>query len=361
MKNINITSNLLIVLIISFSINGFSQKLNYVEFNYQYGGYLKNSVHSNSIFPSHNNSLMFEYGKQTTGKHQWEKSFNYPKYGLGGYVLFSGAPDIFGTAYSVFTFLNTDIVRKKNTSLFFDFAPGINYSPIHYDSITNPRNDIISTNINFFINMRLGISYRINKFNFILSGHFTHFSNGATNMPNKGLNMYGLNLGVRYRFYDKVDYNDNPVEYKRKKNNIYFTFSSGWKETLKENEYNDRKFPIFVAVADYSHYFGKITEFGMGLDIFYDGSFEYYADFYNKDKKDYLQYGFHISNITHIHNLTTVVNLGTYLINTEVKGLLWSRLGLRYNYIKRSYVQIALKTQFGAKADFIEWGMGVNF
>ena len=334
----------------------------YTETVYQYGGYLKNSVHDNSIFPKDNNSFMLIAGKQTSGKHLWEQSLGFPRYGLGVHMFFSGAPDIFGNSLSVFTFLNIDVVKYKKAKMFFEFAPGINYSPTHYDSISNPRNDIVSTNINFFVNMRLAFEYRINRVSISFGGNFTHFSNGATNMPNKGLNMYGVNLGLKYNLFDfeNVDFDTKPKPVPEKKNNFSLAVSTGFKERIIDNNYNDIKFPIYTVVADYTHLYSNICEMGLGLDVFYDGTFEYDSDYANKEKYEYLQYGLHLTHIFRFNKYSAILNLGTYLINRDIKGLLWSRLGLRYNVLSNLFLQVALKTQYGAKADFIEWTVGVN-
>jgi hypothetical protein len=305
---------------------------------------------------------LLTYGIQTKGSEQWEKSFNYPRYGLGLYTLLSGSPDIFGNAYAVFTFLNFDFFRINKLSFFYEFAPGINYSPTHYDALTNNRNDIISTDINFFVNMRLAFAYRFNRITFILGGNFTHFSNGATNMPNKGLNMYGLSTSLKYNFYnyDDIKFIETPKKYIHNKNNYSLFFASGYKERLIDGEYNSKKFVIYTLSASYGRLYSKISEVGLGLDLFFDSSLEYDKEFKDKSRSEYLQYGFHISHLFHLNKIGLLTDLGIYLKNRDIKGPLWSRLGLRYNFIKNIFTQISLKTQYGAKADFIEWSLGFN-
>ena len=210
--------------------------------------------------------------------------------------------------------------------------------------------------------MRLAFAYRFNRITFILGGNFTHFSNGATNMPNKGLNMYGLSTSLKYNFYnyDDIKFIETPKKYIHNKNNYSLFFASGYKERLIDGEYNSKKFVIYTLSASYGRLYSKISEVGLGLDLFFDSSLEYDKEFKDKSRSEYLQYGFHISHLFHLNKIGLLTDLGIYLKNRDIKGPLWSRLGLRYNFIKNIFTQISLKTQYGAKADFIEWSLGFN-
>lgn len=85
--------------------------------------------------------------------------------------------------------------------MFLEPSLGLSYDFEPYNPETNVHNDAIGSRFNVYFALNLGAAYRLNREMDLVYGlDLTHFSNGRTFRPNKGLNLAGLNLGFRYHF-----------------------------------------------------------------------------------------------------------------------------------------------------------------
>ena len=76
-------------------------------------------------------------------------------------------------------------------------------------------------------------------------------------------------------------------------------------------------------------------------------------------KGDYWNVGVHIGHEFNIQNFGLVTQYGWYVYKTiDARGTNWMRVGLNYKFSDRFFAQMALKTQNGAIADWIEFGVG---
>jgi len=358
----------LILFIISFNV--FSQenktsKLLYFEPEFHYGYFLNNS--SNNIFPDNYTAFDFKVGVQTKGENWWHKKWNYPTYGIGFYKGFYNSPDVLGNPFGIYTFLNGKFLRIKRFSFNYEYGAGVGYLDKYYSNSENNQNDVVSTPIEYFINIKFNFNYIVSeRITLIAGAHFSHFSNGALQMPNYGMNDYGYNASIRYHFYskkhnDKFSRGDNIdlKEIPQFKKNLFVFFGSigGCVET-----YNTES-PLYFMwslSANYNRRYAAIASYGGGFDAFYDGSIPTHAGYENYTDTQKIFYTFHLSHVLHINKLDFLSDLGTYLNDTKLKGYLWARIGYRYNITNHFFAQISFKTQNGAKADFIEFAIGTK-
>lgn len=243
------------------------------------------------------------YGWQSSDAGGWQSSYQYPIYGLGWYTAFIGDPEVLGTPGAFFGFVSFPLYQYRRHRMFLEPSLGLSYDFEPYNPETNVHNDAIGSRFNVYFALNLGAAYRLNREMDLVYGlDLTHFSNGRTFRPNKGLNLAGLNLGFRYHFNSKS------------------------------------------AVV-------------VGLDGFYDNSLR--ASYPNKPHHFY---GTHLGYDYSFWLLSFRMQAGTYLHSRghDYKGAYFFRPALQLRPGKSWFVQVGLKTQAGFKADWVEYGLGLR-
>jgi hypothetical protein len=317
------------------------------------------------------------YAWQNSNTESWASQYGYPSYGIGFYSGFIGDPQIFGNPNALFGFINFPISKPFRRNAFnIEPALGLTYNLEPFNSETNPTNDAIGSRVTVYFNLNFGWTFKWTKEMDIVYGiDFTHFSNGRSNTPNWGLNMFGLNLGLRYHYNadehkmnsDIYETRQLPARFKRPERklntkvednqsvNVYL--AGGTVQTYPENEdqsFNEERYYTFSAVIDYQHKFNNMHSVSAGLDYFYDGSLE--ARFPN-DNSQYSLVGIHGGYDFMFYKFTFAGHLGTYLTDNRGKDPYFTRVALRYDLFDWSYAQVGLKTD-GFAADWIEFGIG---
>ncbi|MCC6815672.1 MAG: acyloxyacyl hydrolase [Saprospiraceae bacterium] len=154
--------------------------------------------------------LDFEISRQVDGSKQWHHDMNFPSYGIIAKYLYLGNPRfISGDAYGLAVFYNFKIKESKHTISNFLTGTGIAYNTRIYNLLSNPKQNGISTHLNnmtcFEYRLELKTKY---KWNFYTGIGLSHFSNGAYQTPNLGLNYVSLLLGIS----DKKKYKERVAD-----------------------------------------------------------------------------------------------------------------------------------------------------
>jgi hypothetical protein len=322
-------------------------------------------------------ALELRYAWQNSNPDSWASQYGYPSYGIGFYSGFIGDPQIFGNPNALFGFINFPISKPSKRNAFnIEPALGLTYNLEPFDPETNPNNDAIGSRVTVYFNLNFGWTYKWTKEMDIVYGiDFTHFSNGRTNTPNWGLNMFGLNLGLRYHYnadehkMNKDPYADRvlPGRYlrpERKLNskvernqsiNIYGAFGTVQNDPDTGGEgFEEENFTTFSAVLDYQHKFNNMHSVSAGLDYFYDASLE---GRFPDDSSQYYLIGIHGGYDFMFQKFTIMGHLGTYLTDNRGKEPYFSRVAVRYDLFDWGFAQVGLKTNAFA-ADWIEFGIG---
>ncbi|MEY4902859.1 MAG: hypothetical protein RLZZ292_674 [Bacteroidota bacterium] len=158
--------------------------------------------HSQKItfpLPSQNIGLEVNVKFLKYGQAPWHEARHFPYFGLAGLYYNLGNKEILGEAVAFVPNIGVPIARKKNWETFFQFGAGIAYLTKFYDINTNPHNTAIGSNVNNCTQFKVESSWRLSaQHRFTAGGSFTHFSNGAAQYPNLGINLGGLDVGYQY-------------------------------------------------------------------------------------------------------------------------------------------------------------------
>ena len=279
-----------------------------------------------------------------------------------------GEEKYFGNPIGTYGFFNIPIFRRTKHNFSFELSPGVVFNLNPYHPINNPNNDAVGSQLLLFFNFELGGTFILSRTLDLTYGiDYTHFSNGRIKTPNYGINVAGINLGLRYNFnpissgLKLLDPNFEPTlrptldkspkgpAPKSHDVNIYAAVGPVMYEL---HGASGPEYTAWTVYTEYARRYAHIASFNVGVDFLYDGSIEQDARLdttrktvpYSKAENYYV--GLHIGQVLHIHKFSVELQYARYLYkSTEYKGNWYLRTAMKYQINKRIYVQIGLKNQ----------------
>ena len=329
---------------------------------------------------------------QTRGKQIWNQYYNYPQVGLLVSAGYLGNNDILGHSISVVPNLSIRLSNWKKVNIHMLVGIGLSYFTKIYDEIDNKENGLIGTRITNKSLLAFDLNYHLSKQFLLTAGvSASHYSDGHFQLPNFGINIPAINIGVKYfpTTFPKEYYNyDSLVRYNK---SLLFNikFGVGYHEfgsTIKPT--GGPKYPIYTVTAYLSKRLNTILNFQFGINYNYYTSYYDFIisqEYYNSHKH------FKASSIIAFAGIEFFIGkfgfsgqLGTYIYNEFYKDLqdlrsmdrgwkyqssryITTRLGAQYyifNPIKSTklnpWIGVFLKSVGGA-ADFAEICIGCAF
>lgn len=369
----------------------FSQSLKnpgYVELGINTGKVIKNFP----SFPDRDLSFLtsFRIGSKLKGEKLWHKYYNYPQSGF----LF-----LFGT-------LGNNKVLGNVTSLMYDFTMeqklsdklylqeglsfGLAYFNKSYNEFTNPENIVTGSPVTFGANASVYLQYYFNPFwSGIGQVSIFHSSDSHYQLPNLGVNLPTIGLGIRYHPNPLVVINKNeaPFELDRK---LHFNV----RVALGINEnggstgpVNGPKYPIYLFSAFVTKKIGAVNKLQTGLEAYYNTGYydnitsENFFEDHQQIRSCCLLYT--LGHEFLMGHFSLMTNGGIYIYNpyyrekikrdnetdvrTKLKSWFTARIGVQYYLLDAMFYQrhqvfagIYIKTNLG-QADFLESSIGYTF
>lgn len=296
---------------------------------------------------------------QTTGKEYWHKRFNYPAYGVGFYSGYFNN-SIIGNPFATYAFMELPFKRGENYYMSTSWGTGVTFHINEFDSVSNPRNIAIGTDMNVFVDFSLFYKYYFSdNLNLGAGLKFQHFSNGAIKYPNLGLNMASFQLVISYLPKKRTKFNQEKMhEPDYKKYEITGFYGLGRNSSqLSEKQYSNT-----VISLGLSRRFNYKRSFGAGIDISHTPFAEVYVDDPGAlNNKDFMSYAGFLSTDLIAGKFRMVVQLGTYFYRSiYFSKSVYERVALRYYFIDNAFFNVSIKAHY-AKAQCVEWGVGVTF
>ena len=181
----------------------------------------------NYVFPTHeffrgenqsgkpihaNLSAHLKYGFKFAPDSYFGRLYPHATQGIGlAYNTFFNQTEV-GSPLAVYVFQNSRIASlAPNLSLDYEWNFGVSFGWKEYNEQTNPKNKIVGSDINAYINLGLMLNWRFAPQWHLTAGvGLTHYSNGNTHYPNFGINTVGARLGVVRTIGDEEAYNHLP-------------------------------------------------------------------------------------------------------------------------------------------------------
>ncbi len=309
-------------------------------------------------------SFEINLGLKTSGALLWHQLYNLPSYGIGFYYCDLNNPEIYGEVKSGFLFMEFPFSERRQRQGNLRVSLGLSFFNKYHDPVENPLNVNIGNKVNVHFNLNYSLFFHIND-NLLFSPgvSLTHFSNGAYKKPNRGFNLLGVNMALRFQTgshrLGDLDQISVKEEFTGMKQRLFLVFSFGF---LQRNEGD----PTYLARSlslNHTVQTGFRGRWGIGTDLEFDDHTRKTIKETNEntDYRDYVRLTAFASHEILFDRMSVLLNLGTYLhYKIRPDKMLFTRIGLRYSLGNNLNAQLALKAH-GGRADHVQWGLGYSF
>jgi hypothetical protein len=328
-----------------------------------YGFVIRHSDGMGRLSTSHPFGTELYWHKLTTGTQAWHHLYRYPEVGVAMGIVNFRQHNLGQLIYTL-TYIDKPLTRNPKSALHLKIGTGFGYATQTYDKESNFQNTALSSRINYGMRGELLWVQQLQRHWQLRGGlMLTHFSNGALKMPNSGVNIPAVHLGISYIPHppQRIPLNKDSVRSNWPKG--YSAFLSA-AFTIKETYLpGGRKFPGIVVLAYINRRISAKSALHIGLDATCNTAIRYQLSkdttIHSNQKPDFKQGAFIIGHELFISNRLSMINqLGIYMYRpykTNEKPV-YQRNGLKYRFSKNMYAGVTLKTHLGT-ADFMEWSL----
>lgn len=201
----------------------------------------------------------------------WSTCHCTPAFGISVNFHSFQKPNVLGWGVPLYGYLEPRFYLGKGWTFSFRGGAGIAWLSTPFDSISNPLNLSYSRFLNTFVMVNAGLRKDLSpQWSINLLAQYNHTSNGGVQMPNKGINYYGVRLGIDYTFSPL----QRPVRQKIPLNQLVRTkswellgFAAG-----KRGVNSQANYLIAGIIGQYTRQFGRISAWNSGMEITYHGA-----------------------------------------------------------------------------------------
>jgi hypothetical protein len=339
-----------------------------IEVSYFHGNIFKHTDYITQLITGHPSGVLISFNRQTFGRNEWERSYNYPDYGISfQYQDFKN--EYLGEALALavhynFYFLNRHVQLR--------ISSGIGFATHPYDKETNFKNNAFGSTLMssdlFMLNFKK--ENLLGRFGVQGGLMFTHFSNGRIKSPNSGINTYAANIGINYNLDKKqpqyiITDSVSPKSYREPfRYSLYFR--SGVSESPIVGSGQKPFYHIGLAI---DKRLGRKSAIQLGADVFFSMYLKEFIRYtsiaypdrpYLDPNTDYKRIGVFVGHELFINRLSVETQLGIYVYKPfKYESDLYERVGAKYYITRNVFTGVALKTH-GGRAEAIEFGVGIR-
>lgn len=300
-----------------------------------------------------------DFAEITVGKKRWQWSYAYPVCGAALFYSSLGNTDILGEVYAIIPYVDFPLVRGTKNNLLFRFGTGLSWFTRMFHRINNYKNTAIGSHINAAISLQLAGEIALSRrLSFRPGLSFIHFSNGATKVPNYGINFVAANAGFSYQI---IESQGNYITYEPliiTPRPEFHTVISG---TVKDIfPVGGQKFFVGNLALDVRSIFTKHILAGIGFDLTYDVSDREVLSRTGIDitNIETLKYAVNLHGGVRLGRLDLCLHAGGYIHQKDDSdGWIYDKITATYNFYGPWLINLTLKTHF-ARADFVAAGLG---
>ena len=318
-------------------------------------------------------ALVFE--RPTTGRKEWQSEYGRPSWGLTLVYTDLANPEMLGKALAIFPYIDFPLLRKGNGGLFFRAGTGYGWIQKPFDRLDNPKNVAIGSQSNITFNFMLHGKWNLpGRWSMRGGLSFDHFSNMAIRMPNLGINLPSVQLGLMRGFGPARELDDGKGD--RRSLDLNKRGDSEeetpWRYSLAvaggvkaASPPNGRLFPTVSLMGYLGRDISPKSQIGFGPDLEWDRSLRYLISEEGSEGNGLPvthdgRLGLKAAYALVIDRLRLIGQWGVYIHNKYGKqGPFYHRFGIRYD-LNALVINGTLKTHF-AKADHFELGVAYRF
>ncbi len=315
--------------------------------------------------------------RPTSGRKAWQRNYRRPSWGITASYTDLGNPEMLGNAFALFPYLDFPLLKGNAGGLFFRAGTGFGWIQKPFDRKENYKNIAIGSKANITFSFMLHGKWSLpGRWSLSAGLALDHYSNMAIAVPNLGINLPALQLGLA-----RGVGGDRRVGGPRGKKGALDLDKRGiggqedpWRITLTggagvkgASPPNGELFPAVSLMGYLGRNVSQKSQLGIGPDVDWDRTLSYLAaegdpetepeDFGISEES---RVGVKAAYALVIDRLRLIGQWGVYLYNPyEKEGPFYHRFGVRYD-LGRLLINGTLKTHF-ANADHFELGVGYRF
>lgn len=295
--------------------------------------------------------------QQTDGRYAWQVANGLPQIGVAVHFGNTGSKQYMGNMAALFPFVNWRLYQTKNFRSGVRAGAGLGWVQKPYNRLTNHKQVLIGSHTNAYINflweneIKLFSNLHINA-----AISFSHLSNGSSTLPNLGLNIPSLSIGLRYNIVKDSILQKWKQDTAIKYNALAVYTSLG----LKQAPWiGSKRYVVNTLQLEWSRTLHRSGRYSVGAALFYNPSLEINPAgiLDQKQRGKNLQAGIFVGYEHLLGRLSVPLQVGVYVYNHNSYPLLFQELGLRYRINPHWTAQLAMKAHTG-RADFIHVGIG---
>ena len=387
-RSILIICSLLIMPFLSFAQTEATappDRENFVRLTTQYGTILRRngpffeSVDAEGDEFKNIQAINLEYGWQMLPGKDWAKICRYPRFGFGvQYLRFLNRNEL-GHPFSIYGFYNGNFLQRKRFLWTSQLSAGLGFGLTTYDPTDDLPNDIISSKVNAFIELSSNLAFKVGNRLWLEPGiKFSHFSNGNTKKPQKGINIFSYALGVRYQLKEAENaFAEKEVEPCQHRHEVLAYIGYGTRQLDYNDKDNDKPtetYGLTFSMANlhlgYNYELFHRMKIGGGVDVIYDGSNGMWelgqtrkpskSDIAFTDKTGLMAFA-GLESIA--GKLAIAVNFGYMVVKTEFPRStprFEQRLGFKYHFYKNVFAGVNIRAYNFHVAKAVEYHIGVR-
>ncbi|MBZ0328370.1 MAG: acyloxyacyl hydrolase [Altibacter sp.] len=362
----------LLILFISFQHTSAQQnelRFHSFEVDNFYGTILEHNPDISHLITGHPSGVFFSYNRKTYGFNEWERRYNHPDWGFT-FIYQDMANPYLGVNYSVYGHFNWYMFNRNLT---IRMAQGIALTSNPYDPETNYQNNAYGSKLlsSTFLKVNYVKENLYKGFGFHAGFGIIHYSNANFKAPNNSTNTLYFNAGLSYQFDPqsfpyRIPLESWPSRYYAERIHLNFVFRTG----INEADVNGLgQYPFYTLSLYADKRINYKSTFQAGIEVFFSEflieliryrSIAFPEDGLTGDE-NYRRVGVFIGHELRFNKTAFVSQLGYYTYwPYEFENRIYNRLGLkRYFYKDRFFGAITLKAHW-AKAEAVEFGVGIR-
>ena len=206
---------------------------------------------------------------RTIGTRSWQQLANYPKIGLALLYGQSGAALYIGHVAAILPFVNFQLYETGGITANLRMAVGPGWVPRRSSTQKQiTRTWSSASHLNACLNLVLSTEMRLLPHTYLdLGFSFTHLSNGSFTLPNLGLNIPAMTVGLRYDLFPEQKRLRQSLPPLKKKINYYlYSFVAGKQSLPLESAV----YLVNIFNAEVLKDFARNGRFGGGINMTLD-------------------------------------------------------------------------------------------
>lgn len=285
----------------------------------------------------------------------WASRMRLPRSGVGLLYLDMGNPSITGKALALIPYQEFRLMSGKTGSMYFRLGTGLAWLTRRYDPVENRSQIAIGGRLNpamqvvFIWHKRIAPNLETD-----FGIGLTHFSNGNFKLPNYGVNIPNIQIGLtRVNGYHKRPV-PLPERRGRQIRELDISFNGATKE---EGIATFVRYGVWGLSLRYQKHRNSISRVFFGADYFVDNSYR----FRSRDGRSFSavsEGGLTMGHRLMMDKLVLFTEVGVYVLRPDrVKKAWYQRIGLNYLIRERNYVGVYLKTHL-SQSDYVQFTIG---